>query len=476
MKKILFILTYIFICFITNAQDQITNSGNLQLHPGVSISFYGNISNNGTFNNGGQVVTFDGTINQKISGTSITTFYDVVINNSTGVTLQQSAIISNTLTLTSGPLDLNSNILTINNNSTSAITRTSGYIVSEKTDNSSKLKWNIANNTGSHTFPFGTVSGTYIPFVLNLTSGTIGNVTVSTYPTAVNNTPYPTTPVLVTNVNDIYGNDNSANTADRFWQIDKDGPSGTATLTFNVTASEASGISNLMAQRWNSGWETPLAGQSNTATSATVPNVTSFSPWALSGNSSLLPIELLCFSVKKNNDYADLKWITATETNNYGFDIEKSLDLNTWNKIGFIEGAGNSNNLLQYVFNDLLTQNIKNSNTVVYYRLKQIDFNGSFEYSETRSVNLNSSNIEIPVIFNLFPNPASQYINIISDQPLQQFQVNIFNQNGSLIRNFIMNGSIKVDISDLKPASYHIIITDKVNEKQYQYKLVKIPN
>jgi len=468
-----------FLCIIINAQDQITNSGNLQLHNGASISFFGSFSNNGTFINGGQLVAFDGISNQNINGSSVTTFYDIVINNSAGVTLNQSEIITNSLVLTAGALDLNSKTLTINNNSASAISRTSGYIVSEKTDNSSKLKWNIGSTIASYTFPFGTASGVYIPFILNHTADDIGNVTVATYPTAADNTPYPSSPDIVTNVNDNSGLDNSANTVDRFWQIDKDGPAGTATLTFTAAATEVASISNLSAQRWNnisSKWDNPLIGQSNTVNSVTVPNVTSFSPWTLVGNGSFLPITMLSFTVNKNNNYAALNWITASETNNNGFDVEKSLDLKTWNKISFVEGAGNSNQLLKYNYDDLLTENIKNNDAIVYYRLKQIDFNGVYKYSDIRSLNLNAANQDIPVTFTLFPNPASQYLNIASNLPTQQFQVAIFNQNGAMISNYLMNGSIQLNISKLSPAAYHILITDKVNAKQYPFKMVKIPD
>src|SRR5205085_4478887 len=98
--------------------------------------------------------------------------------------------------------------------------------------------WNMASTTGAHVFPFGTAGGSYIPYTLNLTAGTIGNVTVSTYPTAVNNTPYPTTPTNVTHVRNSSGVDNSLNTVDRFWEVNRTGASGTVTMTFVATAAE----------------------------------------------------------------------------------------------------------------------------------------------------------------------------------------------------------------------------------------------
>lgn len=196
-------------------------------------------------------------------------------------------IISNTLELTDGALNLNSNTITLTNSSPSAITRNQGFILSEQTDNSGKLAWNIGSTTGAHVYPFGTPAGTYIPFTLDLTAGNIGSVAVSTYPTADDNTPYPVTPVLVSHVNNAEGNDNSHDIVNRFWQVDKDGPSGTATMTFSARRSEVDGLHTLRMKRWNSNtqnWDVPLPEQTTTETTVTVQNVTNFSPWMMQGS------------------------------------------------------------------------------------------------------------------------------------------------------------------------------------------------
>jgi len=219
-----------------------------------SLDINGSWSNTSTNANSFQeksgIVSFSGTEpSQTITNTNGETYYNLKLNKTSGdLILNDNATVLNVLTLTDGPLDLNSNMLTISNSLSTAIVVTSGYIVSAQTDNSSKVKWNIASTTGAHTFPFGDTSGNYIPFMLNLTSGNIGNVTLSTYHTNFNNTPLPVTPDPVANV-DANGFDNSANVVDRFWQIDKDGPSGIATLNFNATASEVGAISNLHEQR-----------------------------------------------------------------------------------------------------------------------------------------------------------------------------------------------------------------------------------
>ena len=399
MKKNIFIITMFFLSITINAQNQMTNFGNLKFHPGAIVSFFGNLANNGTIADNGREIYFNGNSAQTISGTSAFSIRHLDVNNSNGLTMQQNIIIGDTLELSTGPLLLNSKTLTLNNSSPTGIFRTNGYIVSEQSDNSGKLIWNIGNTFGAHVFPFGKATGEYIPFTLTTTAGNIGNVTVSTFPTATNNTPLPTTPVAVTNVN-TNGADNSTNTVDRFWQIDKDGVSGTATLTFTATATEIGSIVNLNAQRWNgaiNSWDAPLSGQTNTATTATVPAVTSFSTWALSGNNTPLPIELLSFNAAVTNSHVDLNWKTASEKNNDYFTVEKTKDGSVYEYVATIQGAGNSSQTNSYSTEDA-NPYLGSS----YYRLKQTDFDGKYTYSELRYVSL-----LVEKLVNISPNPSS---------------------------------------------------------------------
>jgi len=474
MKKTNTQIALLLISFYASSQDQLTNSGNLKMHPGASMIFWGSLNNNGSFTDAGQTMTFNGSSAQSITGTSTLTLSNVTINNSAGVTMQQDVIIANTLTLTSGPLNLNSKTLTINNNSSTAISRTSGYIVSEQTNNSGKVKWNIASVVGSHVYPFGTASGTYIPFTLNLTAGNIGNVTISTYPTPANNTPYPTTPVSVTNLNNAAGNDNSANVVDRFWQIDKDGAGGTATITFVASSSEIGSITNLIAQRWNSStnnWEIPLSPQTNTATSVTVSGVTNFSPWTLSGNYSPLPIELISFDAKPNGNIVDLMWCTATEINNDYFSVERSIDGITFESIVEKKGAGNSSQKINYAAID-----DKPFGGITYYRLKQTDFDGKYSYSKSVPVEFNNGK----TAFNIYPNPVkageSPRINF-NFQEEKEVLVILYTTTGELVYSKVIivskgNGPIlAIDRSDiLAPGIYFISATS--NNDIYSEKLV----
>lgn len=459
MKKSILFSCGLLLFFTTGAQQQMTIHGNLQVHPGTTMTFFGDLANNGTFTDNGQNISFSGAVAQNISGTATTNFNNLTIYNTTGVSLQRAVLVNNVLTLTSGPLYLNTYTLTVNNTATTAIIRTSGYIVSEQTDNSGKLKWWMNTTTGVHIFPFGTTSGTYIPFVFDLTAGNIGHVTVSTYHTATNNMPYPTIPVAVTALNNAFGADNSANVVDRFWQIDKDGISGEATLTFTTTAAEASSIIDLKAQRWNSttlGWDAPLTGQTNTVNSATVPNVSTFSPWTLSGNFSSLPIELLSFTaVPVDNTVVDLKWSTATETNNDFFTIERSVDGTSFETVAVIDGAGNSVSQLSYKTTD---ENPYRG--ISYYRLKQTDMNGDYTYSAIEAVNLTATN---EVLLTVYPNPGNgKNLNIGLSAPKDQdAEIIIYNALGTVCHRQT------ISITSTGYMSYVASLTEKLDAGAY---------
>jgi len=94
-------------------------------------------------------------------------------------------------------------------------------------------------------------------------------------------------------------------------------------------------------------------------------------------NDTALPVEIINFKAISQTNGINLKWQTDTEINNYGFDIEKNIDNTGWIKIGFIKGAGNSNNIKNYYFFDTSI----NQGKQYFYRLKQIDNSGKFTYS-----------------------------------------------------------------------------------------------
>ena len=113
----------------------------------------------------------------------------------------------------------------------------------------------------------------------------------------------------------------------------------------------------------------------------------------------LLPVELLDFSGKQVHDQIYLDWETAFEQENALFTIEKSEDLYAWNSIGELPGAGTTHQILTYDFIDSQPYNGLN-----YYRLRQVDFNGTETYSEIIAVHFKKHDEFI----NLYPNPVYQ--------------------------------------------------------------------
>lgn len=98
-----------------------------------------------------------------------------------------------------------------------------------------------------------------------------------------------------------------------------------------------------------------------------------------------LPVELIHFNGFSDLDHVNLFWTTATETNNSHFDIERSYDGLNFHKISSLDGFGSSQSLIEYKYQDF---DIKSG--VIYYRLKQFDFDGKYNYSDIISINVDS--------------------------------------------------------------------------------------
>jgi hypothetical protein len=124
-----------------------------------------------------------------------------------------------------------------------------------------------------------------------------------------------------------------------------------------------------------------------------------------------IPVELSSFDVEQRGNAALIKWTTATELNNKGFEIQKN-NSDKWVTIGFVEGKGTTTERATYTFTDR-----NPGNGITDYRLKQIDFNGKFQYSKV--VELNVENI--PLNFELrqnYPNPFNPITTIQYQLPV----------------------------------------------------------
>ena len=166
-----------------------------------------------------------------------------------------------------------------------------------------------------------------------------------------------------------------------------------------------------------------------------------------------LPVELSSFTASINNQSVELKWNTATEVNNYGFEVERLRDskiagLQNWEKIGFVKGSGNSNSLKEYSFVDNNSLSGK-----VDYRLKQIDNDGEFKYSNIVEVSLSA-----PTKFSLeqnYPNPFNPGTTIKYSIAKDSFvTMKLYN---------IVGEEVATLVNEEKPAGYYQIKFDASN-------------
>ncbi len=145
-----------------------------------------------------------------------------------------------------------------------------------------------------------------------------------------------------------------------------------------------------------------------------------------------LPVELTSFYGFVKNNTIELRWNTATEIDNEGFEIQKCLSLmpySRWQKIGFVLGRGISNSPTNYCFTDSFP------NAVNYYRLKQVDLSGNYEFSKIIRVNFTNLKFKL---FQNYPNPFNPCTTIIYEIRQREFvNLSIFDALGRKIYELI---------------------------------------
>lgn len=185
-------------------------------------------------------------------------------------------------------------------------------------------------------------------------------------------------------------------------------------------------------------------------------------------NNIVFPVELTSFTGKKSGQNNVLNWQTATEINNEFFVIEKRDDVLGWMEIGTINGAGNSSEPTDYSFID------KNVSHTQYYRLKQIDFDGTFAYSDIVNI---VRKADTDTASEFYPNPSragSTYMDYVSTKN-EKLLVSGFDVNGRLVFRevrTVANGDnqLRFDFQSLKKGLY--IITLQTGQQQIQRKLM----
>jgi hypothetical protein len=185
----------------------------------------------------------------------------------------------------------------------------------------------------------------------------------------------------------------------------------------------------------------PITGAT---TRALTISTTHYSRWSVSSENSPLPVKLNTFTSSVSVNNVKLNWVTTSEENNSGFEVYRSeLNKNDFVKVGFVAGKGNTNTVTNYSYED------KKLNSGKYeYKLKQVDYNGNFEYFKLN----NSVEIGNPGKFTLsqnYPNPFNPVTKIDFSLPMNsKVNIVVYDITGKVISTLV---------NDTKSAGFHTV-------------------
>ncbi|MBK7944832.1 MAG: T9SS type A sorting domain-containing protein [Flavobacteriales bacterium] len=446
------------------ATGELNNNGTIT----ISGDFTHNAPNNCFGNSAGEVSLNGG--NQTIGGSSVAVFNYLELAGTGTKTLLQDAEVggayaapAGAIALNNRNLDLGAHQLTVRNPDPSAITRISGFIISE-TDpvaGYSFVRWNIGARTGSYVIPFGNAStGAYLPYTATITAagvGATGYIRMATYPTVTlanpNNRPLP---AGMTSLIDVSGIENAPHVLDRWWVLGNGGytTAPVANTQFTYRDSEWSTGTNtisepaLQLERMTNVWNmmpTVTNITANTLTTNAQPLIPSF--WTAAEMFSPLPVELLSFTGERTSDReVQLKWITATERNNAGFEVWRMIEgEEDYAEIGWVAGEGNSLQMITYELPD-----DNSATTTSYYKLKQVDSDGQFTW--TPIVAVKGAGVRTELV--AYPNPARDRI-MLAGLPDNTKRIVLFDATGRLVRTW-NNTSLLDGLGDLERGVYNI--------------------
>ena len=444
----------------------INPSSSVTINTGRDLNVYGDIINNGspTFGNG--KLSLNGNALQFVGGAATQKINHLLINNSkTGnaIKLNVDMQVDSILEFTTGRLSLNGKNMTLGTTTQDGLVIGAGF----NKHLNAELGYFICrtNNNTDYNLPLGD-STDYTPFSISIITGTQTGSAIQSQVTKGKE------PNLIVTTNYL----------NRFWNIEP--INFLSNVDYDVmynyqNIADVIGTGVLYPIKYNglNGWSgSPgsnansilgITGSHNIAgKSFTWYGLNSFSNFTGAGNSSPLPIQLLSFNAIKNNQEVDCKWSTAIEFNNDYFTIERSKDAINFDPIAIIDGAGNSNTILNYSMTDYNPMSGIN-----YYRLRQTDFDGRFTFSETKSVNMNES-ASLNLI-NAFITDNTLVFNF--NQSVQINKLNLYDVLGRLVfsRDYNYN-SIDFDnvvIPELISGNYFLEI--RANEKMFSKKLIK---
>ena len=440
---------------INQNSGAITNEGNMYVEAdwtqiGAAASYTGN-----------GWMWFENGTNQSLTSVSALVVRNLRVNNGGKLILGSNLTVSKEVDLMiNGSIELGVNNLVLSTGANLNGYGVNNYII---TNSTGTLQQEVG---GTNTvFPVG--NSTYNPATLN-NSGTKDDFTIRVDDQVFDEG--TTGPVLTTDV------------VDRTWLIEE-GVVGGSIITMVLQWEQGEELASF--DRANSGiahhnsgslWYNPATYTPatnivvNTTWTQTDSGFTNFSPFVVRSINADLPVEMLYFNAKRiNANLVELDWVTESETNNDGFFVERMLENeSSFKELGFVDGNGTIVTTTYYEYGDA-----NSYSGISYYRLRQVDFDGSYSYSSIKAVEGKKNN----QIVSFFPNPVDDFINIRITRPGEKLQIRIVDIKGSEIMssqiNFPTDQLVQIqNLSSLVPATY--ILTVQIDDVEtYNHKFIK---
>ncbi|WP_027419598.1 T9SS type A sorting domain-containing protein [Crocinitomix catalasitica] len=438
------------------AQNTLYNNGSFQMHTDAKLGCFGDFMNDGTMTeNNGKLYLVGDSGGQLFSGSGSFIFDSVVVNTSDDIIIEQEFKIAKNVNFTSG------NLIT---DRAAIVSEFVHFLAGSNYNGASDASFidGVTVKTGNTEFEFPVGD---LGEMRKLKISAPDLITDQFKAFYLNDDPdsiYSTLAVDLTCLDHV--------SRCEYWILNRTIGIADVTvdLNYDLTSCGVNDLCDLIVSRWD-GTEWVSEGNGGvvgTITSGTITtgdgcgdcglpeDVTEFSPFTIGSASPLnpLPIELIDFQVHQNEQSVDLKWETASEINSDYFEIERSNDGVLWQFIGELEGNGNSSRPKFYNLKDYYPLM-----GISYYRLTQVDYDGTKEEIGVRSVNFIRDGD-----YRVQPIPASTSIDIYYSEVLPT-QIIIYESNGSFIRAVEVipqDEFITVDIQDLPPGIYYIHIRE----------------
>jgi hypothetical protein len=407
--------------------------------------------NDGNFVQRSSTVLFQGGEGLWMSGATTTTFYNLTINNSFGVSLANPINVSNSLSLIDGVLYSDAiNKVTCLATGSSNIGSSLAYI------DGPFVQKVAASVPTTINIPIGK-NNAYRPLILTIqhTNATNVDYTSEVINSSARTLGFALPPTL------------SLVSAVRYYNITRSAVANLSSARLTSTYGNddvVTDATNLRLARDNgaSAWvDIGGVGSANGAGSITSSSFSGFNTTFTLANmlngSNPLPVEWLGFNVEKKGLVNALSWTTASEKNADYFDVQRKIGTEDFINVGRVSAVGNSIVISNYSFSDQIL-----TSSIVYYRLKQVDKDGGYTYSELRSIS-NSKQLT----FSAFPNPSYEKqvsISIPEDLGVNS-QLSISDLLGRVVYKQLLNESkgariIPLDLKDLSRGTYLVTIQD----------------